>query len=66
MCRKFDLPVVKDGYFNCSGYSVGDRCNMTCDDGYQPSLSKETICEEKDDFKGNWTVANFQCSGKIL
>ncbi|KAJ8043825.1 hypothetical protein HOLleu_11097 [Holothuria leucospilota] len=61
-CQDVHLPTVIAGYFNCSGYSVGDKCNLTCNDGYYPSATKYAVCEEYDDHKANWTVGNFQCS----
>ncbi|KAJ8025111.1 E-selectin [Holothuria leucospilota] len=59
-CR--DLPTVNFGFFNCSGYSDGDRCNLICNDSYYASSSNQTVCVEEDDFSGNWTDGNFTCS----
>ena len=64
-CSNVDLLAVTNGFFNCSGNSIGDKCKLTCDSGNYPSSSNETVCEGNGDAKANWTSGIFQCSGKF-
>ncbi|KAJ8024906.1 E-selectin [Holothuria leucospilota] len=62
ICDVSELPIVHEGYFNCSGYSRGDICNLTCNDGFHPSSSNQTLCEDKFLHKGEWKRGNYTCA----
>lgn len=64
MCDIEELPTVLGGYFNCSGYIYGDVCNLICNAGYYVSSFNQTVCEEKDNGKGDWKDGNYNCTGK--
>ncbi|KAJ8035140.1 E-selectin [Holothuria leucospilota] len=63
-CPFSDLPSVTHGQFRqsgCSGNSVGDTCDMTCETNYCTSTPKQTRCQNVGSHQGSWSNDNFIC-----
>lgn len=67
-CSTINLPVVIDGSFDCPfdvDVPMGDACSFTCNDGFYPASSDQSVCEPgTSDQEGQWSVGGFTCLGK--
>lgn len=64
-CTTNNLPVVKEGSFDCpfnSNVLNGETCNMTCNDGFYSASSSQAVCEAQiANGGGKWSDGNFTC-----
>ncbi|KAJ8035088.1 E-selectin [Holothuria leucospilota] len=67
LCSYDTLPAAINGSVNisdCSGISIGDKCNITCISNFFPTYPGYVTCENNGSHVGTWSNNSFSCFGK--